>query len=120
MRTKREDNLLLRDIQYASMMLEQFTSDLTYQDIMVNVLVQSACSWQLIVIGEAVRRLSESLKSKYHLIPWSDIVMNRNYLAHNYDTVSWKILWDTITEDAIPLRAQISEILKEEFPDSAF
>lgn len=117
MQSGRTDALLLEDIIFASTSLETFTAPLTKEEFLAHDMVRSACSWKLIVIGEAVKYLSVSLKIKYSLIPWEKIIKNRNYLAHSYDTVSWSVVWNTITEYAIPLRQEINKIFKEEFPE---
>lgn len=46
-----------------------------------------ATKYQLIVIGEAVARLSDETKMLTAHIPWSQIRAQRNYLAHQYDEV---------------------------------
>ena len=76
---------------------------------------QSAVMHQLIVIGEAASRLSREFREAHPQIAWADIVGFRNLAVHAYFSVSWPIVWVTATEDVPVLRAQIAEILANEY-----
>jgi uncharacterized protein with HEPN domain len=47
----------------------------------------SACCYQIAVIGEAMKRLSPALRTKYPEVPWKDIAGMRDRLIHGYDSV---------------------------------
>lgn len=115
----RRDSELLNDIYNASKLLETFTANLTQEKFAGDPLIHSACFYQMIVMGEAARCLSANFLNDHTQIPWSKIVKNRNFLAHTYEGIDWIMVWDTITQDAIPLSAQIYEILKGEYPETA-
>ncbi len=48
-------------------------------------------------------------------MPWPDIV--RNILVHEYFGIHWPLVWQTATDHAPVLRAQIAEILQAEFTE---
>ncbi|HVJ05546.1 MAG TPA: HepT-like ribonuclease domain-containing protein [Candidatus Saccharimonadales bacterium] len=81
-------------------------------------LVQGAVQYALIVLGEAVSHVSEQLQLKYPEIPWKNIRRQRDLLAHQYHKVDLDMIWQTASQDMLPLRTQIAEILKAEFPFS--
>jgi len=70
---------------------------------------------KLTLIGEATRRLSPELLSRYPEADWKAIVGLRNIVAHAYFAVDWSIVWTTATEDVPHLRATVQEILAKEF-----
>lgn len=71
---------------------------------------------QLLVIGEAVTRLSSEFTASHPEIEWSRIVGMRNRLIHGYDKIRWELVWRTAT-DAVPkLLAQIVPLLPLEEP----
>ena len=48
---------------------------------------QSAIVYQLLIIGEAVKRLSQELRNQNPAIPWSAIAPLRDNLSHDYDDI---------------------------------
>lgn len=57
---------------------------------------------QLEIIGEAVKNIAEDYKAKYPRIPWRQIASMRDYLIHEYFTINYERVWDTVKDD-IPL-----------------
>jgi len=51
------------------------------------------------IIGEAAKRLSDSLKGKYPDIPWKDVCGMRDRLIHDYFGVDLDDVWRTAQED---------------------
>ncbi len=60
-----------------------------------------AVQHQIMVIGEAAKRLSPELQNGIPEIPWSAIARMRDRLIHGYDTVDLEVVWDTV-EQSIP------------------
>jgi uncharacterized protein with HEPN domain len=50
-------------------------------------------------------------------VPWNETRGLRNVLVHEYFSADPDIVWQTLQGDLVPLRLQIDEILKTEFPD---
>jgi len=72
---------------------------------------QSATLHQLMVIGEAVRRLSREFRDQHPEIPWSLIAGMRDHLIHAYDAVDLDEVWKTTTIDVRDLLAKIESLL---------
>ena len=49
-------------------------------------------------------------KNKYPNIPWVVIKDFRNHLAHEYFGIDEGIVWDTVQNDLLDLKIQISKI----------
>lgn len=63
------------------------------------------------IIGEAAKRISDSIKSEHPEIPWKKIMAMRNLLAHEYGEVEDEIVW-RVTQTHIPvLTEQIQDII---------
>ena len=52
---------------------------------------------QLIIIGEAASRFSAAYRDAHPTIPWRKMIGMRNRIIHEYDSIDWKIVWDTAT-----------------------
>lgn len=74
---------------------EKFEQDFEYQYI---------CAFLLIQIGEYVNELSVKFIHAHPEIPWRNIVDMRNRLTHRYGESSNAFIWQTITEDIVPLK----------------
>ena len=64
-----------------------------------------------VVIGEAVTRLSDTLKTENNHIPWQQIKRFRNIVAHDYFGVDAEEVWEIISKHLPPFKTQIKEIL---------
>ena len=95
---QRDENLLI-DIAASAKRIVRFTANRTYDDFVQHEELQSAVIWQISVIGEAARRVSEGLKELYPEIPWFDMAGMRNRLIHDYSRIDYKQLWDTTQID---------------------
>ena len=60
---------------------------------------QSAVLHQLLVLGEAVKRLSDDFRLKNPGIPWRKVAGLRDVLIHEYDTVDVEEVWRTVSFD---------------------
>lgn len=76
----------------------------------------SAILYELTIIGEAARVLTDSTKSKLNEIPWIDIVGMRNKLVHEYFSIDYSILWATVEKDLPELRKIIQDYLIKTSP----
>jgi uncharacterized protein with HEPN domain len=76
-------------------------------------LLQDGVIRQIQIIGEAAKRVSPAVSSKYSDIPWRDIAGMRDKLVHDYFGVDVEMVWVTATVDLPELKQQIARILGE-------
>lgn len=105
------DNAALLDIHHAAQRILAFTAGLTKSELAVNEEKQSAILYQVIVVGEATKRLSSDFCTMHADIPWKDIAGMRDILAHQYDRVNLDTLWDVIQKDIPELINLIAPLL---------
>ena len=70
--------------------------------------------FQLLIIGEAVKRLPPELRSQHSDIPWSLIARMRDNLIHRYDDIDLDEVWKTSNEDIPKLLIALEPLLLEE------
>ena len=58
----------------------------------------------ILQIGELVGVLSDEFKAAYSEIPWRNIKLMRNIVAHRYGTVDHSITWDVVMDDIPTLK----------------
>jgi uncharacterized protein with HEPN domain len=93
------DDAVLLDIVKAARLAKAFTHGFDKPAFLADLKTQSAVLHQLLVLGEAVKRLSAEFRDRYPAIPWKAIAGMRNILIHHYDTVDLDEVWKTVSID---------------------
>jgi uncharacterized protein with HEPN domain len=73
-----------------------------------------AVTHALEIVGEAAKRIPESVRARYPTVPWRLMAGMRDRLIHGYNMVDLDVLWKTITEDLPTTRPLISEVIRQE------
>ena len=94
-------------------LIEQYLGDLPEEQFLHDTLVQDGVIRQLIIIGEAVKRLSDTLRTRYPQTPWKDIAGMRDKLVYDYFGVDLDAVWYTAQHDLPALKAHVEHILRE-------
>jgi uncharacterized protein with HEPN domain len=105
--------LYLNNIQECIDNIKSYTSE-GKQAFRENKMIQDAVIRNLEIMGEATKRLSTELRTKYNQVSWRQIAGLRDVLIHDYLRVDLQEVWLIIEEDLPKLEKQIKEILVEE------
>lgn len=105
------DETTLVDIVGAARLVLAFTRSMTRDTFFDDVKTQSAVLHQLMIIGEAVKRLSSEFRAQHPDVPWSLIAGMRDHLIHAYDAVDLEEVWKTASADVPGLLAQVEPLL---------
>jgi uncharacterized protein with HEPN domain len=89
----------LVDIVKAAQKVLQYKAGMDKSTFLEDDKTQSAVVFQLLIIGEAVKRLSSDLRSQHPAIPWSLIARMRDNLIHRYDDIDLDEVWKTAETD---------------------
>jgi uncharacterized protein with HEPN domain len=108
------DDATLLDILKAARLVLEFKGKLTKKVFLRDVKTQSAILHQLLVVGEAVKRLSEDFRSQHPQIPWIRIAGMRDKLIHQYDAVDLDEVWKTTAKDIAPLISFLEPLVPQE------
>jgi uncharacterized protein with HEPN domain len=65
------------------------------------------------IIGEATKRLPESIRAQYPNIPWKGMAGMRDRIIHGYDLVDMQIVWDVVKIDIPKIKPLIKDILSD-------
>ena len=107
----RNHSLYLTDILEALESIQSFVEGMGFEDFKQDNKTSSAVIRKLEVIGEAAKRVPESIKQKYPSVPWKEMAGMRDKLIHFYFGVNYELLWQTIKNRIPEIKPVISQIL---------
>jgi len=110
----KRDKITLLDISRAAPLVLAFIQGIEKHDFLSDLKTQSSVLYQLMVMGEAVKRLSVEFRSRYPEIPWALIAGMRDHLIHAYDAVDWEEVWKTANKDVPELVKKLEPLLPKE------
>jgi uncharacterized protein with HEPN domain len=64
------------------------------------------------VTGEIAKRLPTELRNTHPNVPWRRLITFRDFLAHNYDEIALRYIWEAV-EDVPNLRRALEALLAE-------
>jgi uncharacterized protein with HEPN domain len=105
------DEATLVDIAVACENVIEFARDVDAFGLFDDLKTQSAILHPLLVMGEAVKRLSHEYRQQHPEIPWKKIAGTRDTLIHDYDNVDLDAAWKIATEDVPALLVGLQPLL---------
>ena len=93
------DEIIVLDIVRAARLAIEFKQEMDKDEFLADIKTQSAILHQLMVMGEAIKRLSMAYREEHPHIPWKVIAGMRDVLIHGYDIVDLDEVWKTVNVD---------------------
>lgn len=103
----------LKDLVEALERIDRYTKSMTFQVFSKDERTIDAVIRNIIVIGEAVNKIPETVIDSNPEIPWSSIRGLRNLVVHEYLNIDLSILWETIQQDLIVLLPEMARLKSE-------
>jgi uncharacterized protein with HEPN domain len=107
------DSATIVDMIHACANVVAYTHEVDEPTFRSNGQLVSAVSYQILILGEAVTRLSDSLQARYPEIPWKDIRGMRHHLVHRYDQVALSVVWEVAAARIPALVEQLRAIERD-------
>ncbi len=102
---------LKKMIEYIDKALK-YTNNCSFETFSNNDEKVDATVFAISQIGELVKNVSEETMKKYPNIEWIIIKNLRNKIVHDYEGIKLNFIWDIITEDIVPLKIKLENILQ--------
>jgi uncharacterized protein with HEPN domain len=98
------------DIRKAAELIGDFVQGMDQAAFEKDAKTRSAVLHQIMVIGEAASRVSQTSRERLDRVPWRLMIGMRNRLIHGYDDVDLHEVWNTATRDAPSLLQELSQL----------
>ena len=105
------DDAHLLDILRAARLAIEFKGPAGKAEFLGDAKTQSAVLHQLLIIGEAVKRISPDFRAAHPEVPWKLIAGTRDKLIHFYEGVDLEEVWKMVTSDLPQLINHIEPFL---------
>lgn len=102
----------LRDILDAIEKAEQFVEGMDFDRFSSDYKTRFAVIRALEIIGEASKKLPETVKRQNPDLPWREIAGIRDILIHEYFGLNLQVIWKTLKEDFPKLKPIIAAMLE--------
>ena len=106
--------LFLEDIRESCERILRYSKGLTFKMFYSDEKTVDAVIRNLIMIGEAVKRLPDDIKFRYNYIKWRKIAGLRDIVVHAYFGIDEDILWDVVQNKIPELFNDIKLIIESE------
>lgn len=106
------DQTYLKDILRAARLVRAATIDIDRSEFESDWMRLSAVAYQLEIVGEAAKRITEEMKRQHPEIQWRKMTGMRDVLIHAYSELDIDEVWNTAQKD-IPNLIKLIEPLVE-------
>ena len=111
--SERDPQVTLSQIKDAAERAQLICKENTFEELLGDWKAIAALERFLEIIGEGVNRLPTRIHHQHPEIPWRAIAGLRNRLIHGYDSVDYKVLWNTAEQDIPDLISKLEKILSD-------
>jgi uncharacterized protein with HEPN domain len=108
----KSDRIYLLHIRDAVNRISEYTRE-GKDAFLARPIVQDAVVRNVEIIGEAVKNLSEPLKSNHPCVPWKRIAGMRDKMIHEYFGVDLHLVWQVVERDLAEFQTAVESILQE-------
>ncbi len=105
------DRRSLEDLLGAARKVIVYARDTTRETLPAVPMRLDAVLYELVVMGEAARRLSPEIRAVHPEVPWRDMIGLRSIVTHGYDQIDDDELWQVIERDLPDLIRKLEAIL---------
>jgi uncharacterized protein with HEPN domain len=107
-------NDILRHIRVEAEFLARVIGGVSAEEFGKDEVLMRACVRSIEVIGEATKKLPDSIRSEYPDVEWKNMAGMRDRLIHDYFGVDYELVYDVAQNRAGDLARKIGQILERE------
>jgi uncharacterized protein with HEPN domain len=107
------DQESLIDIVNAIRRILRYADGIDKVQLEINDEKLSAILYQITIIGEATKRISQDFCNQYPAISWREIAGMRNVIVHEYNQIDLDIIWDVIENKLPELAISLNSLLEK-------
>jgi uncharacterized protein with HEPN domain len=108
--TPRDDETLV-DLYDSARAIAEFALRMDRETLARDRRTRGAILYEIVVIGEATKRLSMAFRDAHPGMAWNRMAGMRDVIVHGYDVIDLDEVWDVVVRDAPELIAYLEPLL---------
>ena len=108
--SEKKPSSLINDILQCIQRIQHYSGNQAFDEFSSDFMRVEACLYNIQIIGEAVSKLPEDVKTIHHQIPWKLIKGMRNRLIHDYIGTDLQLVWNVIKNELPSLEENLKKI----------
>jgi len=112
--SKRNWKLFLEDILESIELIENYVTNINFEDFKKDRKTVDAVVRNFEIIGEASKNIPEDIRNKHPDIDWKGIIGLRNRISHEYFGISLSVIWEIIKFELPVFKEKIKYLLEKE------
>ena len=109
----RDISLYVKDILQNMRDAEEFIQELSYDQFQSDKKTLNAVMRSIEVIGEAAKKVPDTIRTKYPSVPWKEMAGMRDKIIHFYFGVDREAVWLVVKERIPALKPLIEQVLRD-------
>lgn len=109
---KKDPQVFIGHIIESITLIEQYADALTPDTFKENMAMQDAIIRRLEIIGEAVKNIPSTFRTRHSEIPWKQMSGMRDVLVHEYFDVDLSLTWTVVKRELPSLKAKLLGLQK--------
>ncbi len=105
----RDEALFLEDMRRGCEKVLRYTANMDRNEFLCDEKTYDAVVRNLVVIGEAAKRVPEAARGRHPTVNWRKVCGLRDILVHAYFGIDDDILWDVVANSIPELRRALRE-----------
>ena len=110
----RHYKLYIEDIELSMTRILEYVEGMDLKKFKQSHITVDAVVRNFEIIGEAAKKVPDSIKEKYPKVPWKKMYGLRNLISHEYFGVDYEMIWEIISSDLPSNLSDIKSILEKE------
>jgi uncharacterized protein with HEPN domain len=103
----------IEDILDAMDKAETMLTGVSFEDFVADFRINFVVVRALEIVGEATKRLPQSLRQQYPHLPWQQMAGMRDRMIHGYDAIDYQIVWDAVKKEIPQVKPHLRQILAD-------
>ena len=104
------DIALILDIRESVSLVGDYVAGLSEDQFKTDLLRRDASAFRLLLIGEAVSKLSADVTGRLPEIDWRGMISLRHRLAHDYGSTNFSVVWTIVSNDVPALDRALKDL----------